>query len=116
MNLTEAKEHFKLAYMVKDTSPIYNHGDVILYHETIKDHQTQITAQSNKGLIVLVDKLDNKISEITKFKSGRLANGERALDLIRVIVESAEDNPLILKNIFGEAIVIEASKIHDLCQ
>lgn len=116
MNIQQAKEHFKLAYMVKDVAPMYNHGEVILYHETMKDHMTQITAKSNKGLIVLVDKLDNEVSEITKFKSGRLACGERALDLIKIICDSAVDNEAMMKNIVGEAILIEATKINELCQ
>lgn len=116
MNLIEAKEHFKLAYMVKDAAHVYNHGEVIIYHETIKDHMTQITCKSNKGLVILYDKTNKKTAEIIKFKSDRQSNGERALDLIKQIVESGNDNPMMMNNIIGEAIFMEAKKIHDLCR
>lgn len=105
-----------MAYMVNDVADKFNHGEVILFHETIKDHMSQITAKSNKGLIILVDKQTKKVSEITKFKSGRLACGERAIDLIKQIVESGNDNPMMMNNIIGEALFIEAKTIHMLCQ
>jgi len=116
MNLIEAKEHFKLAYMVRDVSHVHNHGEVIIYHETIKQAMTQIVCMSNKGLVVLVDQLEQKTAEITKIKSTRVANGERALNLIKQIVESGNDNPKMMTNIIGNAIFIEAKKIHELCQ
>jgi len=116
MNLEQAKEHFKTAYMVHDAARTYNHGESVIEHDSFKETSTVILCKSNKGVVILYDKEFKKTAPITKEKSTREAMGERAINLIKDIVESADYNSMLMESIIGRGILSEAEKIHAVCQ
>lgn len=111
MNLQQIKPQYKAAYTVMDAAYVRNYGEVIIYHNTIKETNNEIHCRSNKGMAVLYDKKSKKLAEIVKYRVDRESLGERAIALLNQIVGSHDINREIVDNLFGESIMVEAREI-----